>query len=212
MHNARSFQGRIPGTSPHGLSPSTHYEKLDYGRCVDPKGNAGILPASAGILPACWCRRRIALGARPSLRQDAEGSRLEACAPLPIHAHGYFRSRGNGRLEPRRLERSQAGAWERVPMGFRPPRIMKSWITGGASIRRGARASCPHQPASCRRAGAGVGLHSARAQASGRMPKAAGWKPALPFRYTRMGIFGAGGRGGWSLADWNVPRLEPGNE
>jgi len=75
-------------------------------------------------------------------------------------------------------------------MGFRPPRIMKSWITGGASIRRGTRASCPHQPASCRRAGAGVGLHSARAQASGRMPKAAGWKPALPFRYTRMGIFG----------------------
>jgi len=109
-----TFPGRSLGTSPHGLSPSTHYEKLDYGRCVDPKGSAGILPASAGILPACWCRRRIALGARPSLRQDAEGSRLEACAPLPIHAHGYFRSRGKGRLEPRRLERSQAGAWERV--------------------------------------------------------------------------------------------------
>jgi len=84
------------GTSPHGLSPSTHYEKLDYGRRVDPKGSAGILPASAGILPASWCRR----------------------------------------------------------------------------------------------AGDGVGLHSARAQASGRMPKAAGWKPALPFGYTRMGIFG----------------------
>jgi len=69
-------------------------------------------------------------------------------------------------------------------------KLMKSSITGGASIRRGARASCPHQPASCRRAGAGVGLHSARAQASGRMPKAAGWKPALPFGYTRIGIFG----------------------
>jgi len=48
------------------------------------------------------------------------------------------------------------GDWERVPMGFRPPRIMKSWITGDASIRRGARASCPHQPASYRHPGAGV--------------------------------------------------------
>jgi len=44
----------------------------------------------------------------------------------------------------------------------------------------------------CRRAVGGVGLHSSRAQASGRMPKAAGWKTALPFGYTRMGIFGVG--------------------
>jgi len=44
-----------PGNESHGLSPSTHYEKLDYGRCVDPKGSAGLLPASAGILVlACW--------------------------------------------------------------------------------------------------------------------------------------------------------------
>jgi len=74
----------FPGRS---LGEPGNERKLDCGRCVDPKGSAGILPALAGILPASWCRR----------------------------------------------------------------------------------------------AGDGVGSHSARAQASGRMPKAAGWKPALPF-------------------------------
>jgi len=58
-----------------------------------------------------------------------------------------------------------------------------------ASIRRGARASCPHQPASCRRPGETARLRST-AQASGRMPEAAGWKPALPFDSLRVCIFG----------------------
>jgi len=67
------------------------------------------------------------------------------------------------------------------------------WMTGWSRHPKG---SAGILPASCRHPGAGVrigdgvGLHSARAQASGRMPKAAGWKPALPFGYTRMGIFG----------------------
>jgi len=57
-----------------------------------------------------------------------------------------------------------------------------------ASIRRGARASCPHQPASCRRPGETARLRST-AQASGKVPEAAGWKPALPFDSLRVCIF-----------------------
>jgi len=130
----------------------------------------------------------------PQVRAPARERPCLGGSSLPFLTGAPCFWRSGRRLEPPGILHSQAGAWERVPMGIRPPRITKSWITGGASIRRGARASCPHQPASCRRAGDGVGLHSARAQASGRMPKAAGWKPALPVQIHAHGYFRSSAR------------------